>query len=211
MSSNRREEIIMAALELAAQKGIEGVSMSMIADKVGIKKPSIYKHFGSRDEIVEAMYSFLRDKAREASNITPVDYRAMFSGKTAYEILRQVVDGYIDMNSREYMQMFYSVIYSGRCRQSVAAGIMAEETDKMINATRQLFYAMEVHNILHFNNADMSAVSFAMTVHGLMDYKNDIEGGQYQHTGSAAELLDEYIRWFCSENAVNYNGSGGMM
>ena len=56
MSSNRREEIVMATLELAADKGIEGVSMNMIAERVGIKKPSLYKHFSSRDEIVESMY-----------------------------------------------------------------------------------------------------------------------------------------------------------
>lgn len=51
--------------------------------------------------------------------------------------------------------------------QPMAAKILAEETGKMIIATKQLFYAMEVHKLLHFQNADMSAVSFAMTVHGL--------------------------------------------
>ena len=58
--------------------------------------------------------------------------------------------------------------------QPMAAKILAEETGKMIIATKQLFYAMEVHKLLHFQNADMSAVSFAMTVHGLMDYELDL-------------------------------------
>ena len=30
------------------EKGLAGVSMSMIADKIGIKKPSLYKHFHPR-------------------------------------------------------------------------------------------------------------------------------------------------------------------
>lgn len=47
---------------------------------------------------------------------------------------------------------------------------VCEEIEKMIIATKQLFYAMEVHKLLHFQNADMSVLSFAMTVHGLMDY-----------------------------------------
>ena len=55
----------------------------------------------------------------------------------------------------------------------MAAKIVAEETDKMIIATKQLFYAMKVHKLLHFTNPDMSAVSFAMTIHGLMDYELD--------------------------------------
>ena len=45
----------------------------------------------------------------------------------------------------------------------MAARIVAEETERMIIATKQLFYAMVIHKLLHFENADMSAVSFAMT------------------------------------------------
>lgn len=56
MSMNRKEEIVLITLELAAEKGLANVSMSMIADKIGIKKPSLYKHFASKEEIVEAMY-----------------------------------------------------------------------------------------------------------------------------------------------------------
>ena len=60
----------------------------------------------------------------------------------------------------------------------MAARIVTEETDKMIIATKQLFYAMEVHKLLHFKNPDMSAVSFAMTIHGLMDYELDQSNGK---------------------------------
>ncbi|HBG85469.1 MAG TPA: TetR/AcrR family transcriptional regulator [Erysipelotrichaceae bacterium] len=56
MSINRKEEIVQITLELAAEKGLANVSMCMIADKIGIKKPSLYKHFASKEEIVEAMY-----------------------------------------------------------------------------------------------------------------------------------------------------------
>lgn len=37
MSNNRKEEIVFTTLELVAQKGLASVSMSMIADKIGIK------------------------------------------------------------------------------------------------------------------------------------------------------------------------------
>ncbi|MCI5952755.1 MAG: TetR/AcrR family transcriptional regulator [Anaerostipes sp.] len=173
MNNNRKEEIILTTLELAAEKGLAGVSMSMIADKIGIKKPSLYKHFSSKDEIVEAMYQFLRDRSKENANIKPVDYSSLFIGKTAYEVLRGMVQGYINMNHQEQMITFYKVIYSERSIQPMAARIVAEETERMIIATKQLFYAMEIHKLLHFENADMSAVSFAMTMHGLMDYELD--------------------------------------
>lgn len=110
--------------------------------------------------------------------------------------------GYFRMNQQEHMLNFYKVIYSERSIQPMAAKILAEETEKMIIATKQLFYAMEVHKLLHFQNADMSAVSFAMTVHGLMDYELDLRSGGYKIENQERNILDEYLQWFCKENAV---------
>ena len=177
------------------------MSMSMIADKIGIKKPSLYKHFASKEEIVEAMYEYLRRQAKEKANIKLIDYSTFFAGKTVYEILQSVVRGYIQMNHQEKMLNFYKVIYSERSLNPMAAKIVAEETDKMIIATKQLFFAMEVHKLLHFTNPDMSAVSFAMTIHGLMDYELDQSNGKCSYE-TDKNLLDDYLKWFCEENAV---------
>ena len=198
---NRKEEIVLVTLELAAKKGLANVSMSMIADKIGIKKPSLYKHFASKEEIVEAMYEYLRRQAKEKANIKPIDYSTFFDGKNAYEVLQIVVQGYMQMNLQENMMNFYKVIYSERSLNPMAAKIVAEETDRMIIATKQLFYAMEVHKMLHFQNADMSAVSFAMTIHGLMDYKLD-KSNDERRDETDKNLLDDYLKWFCEENAV---------
>ena len=192
----------MATLELAANKGLGNVSMNMIADKVGIKKPSLYNHFASKEELVEAMYQFLREEAKKNANVGAIDYTVIFAGKSALEILRMMVGGYFHMNQQEHMLNFYKVIYSERNIQPMAAKILAEETEKMIIATKQLFYAMEVHKLLHFQNADMSAVSLAMTVHGLMDYELDLRSGGCKTENQERNDLDEYLQWFCKENAV---------
>ena len=202
MSDTRKKEIIMATLELAANKGLGNVSMNIIADKVGIKKPSLYNHFASKEELVEAMYQFLREEAKKNANVGAIDYTVIFAGKSALEILRMMVVGYFHMNQQEHMLNFYKVIYSERSIQPMAAKILAEETEKMIIATKQLFYAMEVHKLLHFQNADMSAVSFAMTVHGLMDYELDLRSGGCKTENQERNDLDEYLQWFCKENAV---------
>ena len=70
MSDTRKKEIIMATLELAANKGLGNVSMNIIADKVGIKKPSLYNHFASKEELVEAMYQFLREEAKKNASVS---------------------------------------------------------------------------------------------------------------------------------------------
>ena len=198
---NRKEEIVLVTLELAAEKGLANVSMSMIADKIGIKKPSLYKHFASKEEIVEAMYEYLRRQSKEKANIKPIDYSTFFKGKSSYEVLQEVVHGYIQMNHQENMMNFNKVIYSERSLNPIAAKIVAEETKKMILATKQLFYAMEVHKMLHFKNPDMSAVSFSMTIHGLMDYELDQRSCECGDE-SDKNLLEDYLKWFCEEKSI---------
>ena len=54
-----REKIIDEALELFSEQGYEGVSVAQIGNAVGIKAPSLYKHFKNKqaifDEIVHVM------------------------------------------------------------------------------------------------------------------------------------------------------------
>lgn len=47
----RREEIIDATLELAAEKGARDTSTQAIADRVGIAQATVFRHFRTRDEV----------------------------------------------------------------------------------------------------------------------------------------------------------------
>lgn len=154
-----------------------------------------------KEELVEVMYQFLREEAKKNANIGAIDYTIIFASKSALEILKMMVGGYFNMNHQEHMLNFYKVIYSERSLNPMVARIVAEETDKMIIATKQLFYAMEVHKLLHFTNPDMSAVSFAMTIHGLMDYELNQSNSKCSYE-TDKKLLDNYLKWFCEENAV---------
>ena len=84
---------------------------------------------------MEAMYQFLREQSKKNANIKPVDFSQLFQGKTAYEVLQSVVQGYVNMNHQEKLLTFYKVIYSERSIQPMAARIVAEETERMIIST----------------------------------------------------------------------------
>ena len=72
---------------------------------------------------------------------------------------------------------------------------MIAETEKMILATKHLFYAMQAQHVMTFSNVDMAAFSFAMTVHSIMDYQHDQEFTGADQT--AKQLMEEYLRDFC--------------
>lgn len=200
MNNNRKEEIIMATLKLASIKGLGAVSMNMIADSVGIKKPSLYNHFKSKEELVDEMYLFLRDKAQRETN-TQVDF-AIFENKSAYEILTCLVQNYILLSTEQNMHLFYKVIYSERAISSEAAKIMAVETEKMINATRKVFEFLKDKKLLRFRNVEISALSFALTIHSLVDYSLDKCFGGNEEMSINTKLINEYIADFCDEHKI---------
>lgn len=96
---NRKEEILLVTLELAAENGLSNVSMAQIAEKIGIKKPSLYNHFKSKEEIIVAMYQYFRNESKEALSLTDIDYGTLVKGKSMEEALNQAVLNYVNMIS----------------------------------------------------------------------------------------------------------------
>ena len=169
----RKEEILYATLELASEYGLKAVSLGQIADKVGIKKPSLYNHFASKDEIVNAMYSELRKQAQRR-NTNSAGFPSLSEDKSLEELLTACCSGYIRFLSDKDMLTFFKVLYSERSTSPEAAQIMVEETERMISNTRSLFYALVVHGKMKNENVDAAAMSYAFTIHSLVDRQMDI-------------------------------------
>ena len=55
MAGDTKERILEAALELFAQSGYMGTSMSDIAGQLGITKGALYKHYASKQEILDSI------------------------------------------------------------------------------------------------------------------------------------------------------------
>ena len=55
MANNTRERILETALELFAQSGYLGTSMSDIARQLGITKAALYKHYAGKQEILDSI------------------------------------------------------------------------------------------------------------------------------------------------------------
>ena len=195
---NRKEEIIQATLSLASEKGLSNISMSQIAEFIGIKKPSLYNHFKSKDEIIEATYQYLRNEAKSSLSIGEIDYARLIEGKSLKEILMLTINNYNNMNMQESMLKFYKIIYAERTFNPLAAKILIEETNRMVNATKNLFYALQVHKKLNVESIDVVATSFAMIIHAFMDYNLDLNTAKEEKSDNLIKFID----WFSNQFAV---------
>ena len=190
-----KQEIIEATLDLACEKGIGRISMQQIADKVNLKKSSLYSHFKSKEEIIEGMYVYIRENAKQQTGNTEVEYGKYVEGRSLREILTGVVASYRNMGATSDMNRFFAMIMAERTFDPVAAQIMVEETRKMITATKNLFYAIFAKGIAHFENPDGAALTFAMGVHSILDHEADsLHAGSDDANGEMDLFIDEFCR-----------------
>jgi AcrR family transcriptional regulator len=54
-ATDTRSRLLDTALKLFSEHGLEGTSLQMIADELGVTKAAVYYHFKTKDEIAEAV------------------------------------------------------------------------------------------------------------------------------------------------------------
>jgi AcrR family transcriptional regulator len=58
----RQEQIAQAALALIANKGVKGFNMAGLARQVGLGASSLYRHFESKDQVLDAVVDLLHER-----------------------------------------------------------------------------------------------------------------------------------------------------
>ena len=85
--ADRRDALINAAAELVAAGDVEAVSMEAVAERAGVSRPLVYKHFANRNDILAAVYQ--RESALLHAELT-----ADVSGaETLEETFRALIHG----------------------------------------------------------------------------------------------------------------------
>jgi len=61
-TSEKRQEILQAALELIAEHGFHGAPIASIADRAGVGAGTIYRYFENKDVLITVLFQELHDK-----------------------------------------------------------------------------------------------------------------------------------------------------
>jgi len=66
--TKRQQEIINAAIELIAEKGIQELTIKNLSRKIGIAESAIYRHFASKMDILLGVLAIFRDSKERLNN-----------------------------------------------------------------------------------------------------------------------------------------------
>jgi len=66
----RQEQIVHAAMNLIASQGLRRLSVAAISNKIGLVPSAIYRHFKSKDDILDMILDFIQEKLLTNIRIT---------------------------------------------------------------------------------------------------------------------------------------------
>lgn len=120
--AEREQQILDAAVAVFSERGFQNASMDAVAERVGVTKPVLYTHFGSKDGLLLACIS------RARAELLEVTSGAAASADTPEEMLRRGTRAFFDYLERHEPE--WTLLY---CESTVAGealeGIRAQQTD----------------------------------------------------------------------------------
>ena len=84
---DRRDALLTAAAAILAERSVDAVTMEAVAERAGVSRPLVYKHFANRGELLAAVYqreaavlhAELATNVRQATTVTDM-FRALIRG-----------------------------------------------------------------------------------------------------------------------------------
>lgn len=164
-----RERVLEAALSLFAEHGVNGTSLQMIADRLGVSKAAVYYQFHSKDDIVLAVIQPVFDdmmrsvRIAEAMSTPEARREAAISGMVEMAVRHRrvtavfhgdpVIDGLVHSRAelQDTIERLTGILLgpdpdaaSRICMSVLAAGIYGSATDPALNDVTD----EELHRVL---------------------------------------------------------------
>jgi AcrR family transcriptional regulator len=187
--SIQRDQILRCARDLYLSEGVEGLSMRKLAACVGCTAPALYRHYGSKEEV-------MRDLVGEAYRLfTQYLYRALEAG-TPLERFMTAGKSYVDFaleHGALYEIIYVPVGVLGVTRHQTPLGAQACAIGQ--------FWSDRVREMIdagYFKEGDPYAISITLWghAHGLLSIYHrglmgtvDLEAFRQVVTGSFLRLL----------------------
>lgn len=130
----RQEQIAQAALALVAERGLERLSVADVARRVGIVPSAIYRHYPSKDAVLETVLRLVRDRLLD-------NVRAVAAETTdPFERLHRLLVRHVKLvrdNQAIPRIVFSEEIYSGRpARKARMYKAISDYLDKVAEIVR---------------------------------------------------------------------------
>ena len=188
-----KDRILDSALTLFAEKGFDGVGVDLIAEKAGIKGPSLYKHFKSKEDILDAII----EKAEKY-------YKENFGSCSDPGETPDSMDDLIAMSHKRieftlqdpFIRKIRRILMMEQFRNDRIAKLATIYNMGIVRGIHhKYFQEMMDKGIMRSGDPSLVSLAFIAPV-SLLIQMCDREPERF---GEAVERIDEYFRFFAEE------------
>lgn len=196
---NTKEKILDAALTLFSEKGYANVFVGDIADRVGIKAPSLYKHYKNKKAIFDAIIDEMNRRFEEQAKAMQINGSdaAVDAGiyKTLPEdqLLKLGREFFLYYLHDDYNRKFRKMLTLEQFHDTDLAKVYSKlYVDDPLSYQGMLFGFMVMAGVLQTDNVQVMTLHFYSPIYFMLticDREPDREP-------EMLKLLDEHIRQF---------------
>ena len=196
---NTKKRILDEALTLFSENGYGNVYVAQIAEAVGIKAPSLYKHYKSKQDIFNAILDEMKksyDKQASMLNISGEDAVSdaeVYSDISEDELVRMATGLFLYFLHDDYAQKFRKMLTIEQFRDSELAHLLTKEyADDPLSYQSAMFSMLCEKGVLRKYDPDVMALHFYAPIYFLLTV---CDREPHRETEST-ELLKRHIRQF---------------
>lgn len=189
-----KDRILDSALTLFSEKGYDGVGVDLIAEKAGLKGPSIYKHFRGKEDILDALIEKAESyyEANFGSQAHPGEMPSSMDELITLS-LKRIEFTLSDPMIKKVRRMLTLEQFRSK---RIAALTTKYSIDSVQGLYQRIFRNMMDNGILRETDPELLAMSFASPV-SLLIRMCDREP---ERKREAMERIEEYFRFFAENN-----------
>ena len=206
MAAGTKERILETALELFAQKGYLGTSMNDIAGKLGLTKAALYKHYTSKQEILDRIIDrmnemdYERAEAYEMPETEPDGFAEAYMHTPVQKIKAYSMAQFDHWTKEPFSANFRKMLTLEQYRDTKLAQLHHDYL-----AGGPLEYMAAIFRKL--TDSDEAAMQLALEFYGPMYLLYSVYDGAEDKT-AIAHMLNVHIDRFIAGVESGYRGNG---
>ena len=164
---NTKQKILLESLRLFSQRGYDAVGVEQIAAAVGIKAPSLYKHYKSKQDIFDAIFEETTRRYEAFTDTISVPVQnseqdiIVFENITADHLVEKVKSLIAYSLHDDYVSMFRRMMTIEQFRSPELSELYSQRYVKMIHSYHSgLFTKMIAAGVLADENPDTLAMLY---------------------------------------------------
>ena len=196
---NTKSRILDAALSLFAEKGYHSVSVTEIASAVGIKAPSLYKHYNSKRDIFNGILAEMQVRyEKQAATLqmngnNPTADAGIFSSVSEASLIQMGIGLFTYFLHDDYVCRFRKMLTIEQFHDAeLAARYTKQDTDDPLSYQGQILSMLGACGLFRDVRPDIMALHFYAPLYLLLTLCDREPGREPE----ALRLLEQHIRQF---------------